>query len=127
VIDVKPGERRTVKLEPGARSRFLEPQSQAEEPQEPRRKVAVAQTRKQSEEQAVRLDFNPRQIHKKWWFWTGVGAVTVLTVGLAAGLSSRGGSANPPVTGEVIAEAPTWGGGTIDARVGGLALVGGLL
>jgi len=32
-----------------------------------------------------------RPWYRQWWFWTAVGAVVVLTVGLSAGLSSRGG------------------------------------
>lgn len=32
-----------------------------------------------------------RPWYRQWWFWTAVGSVVVLTVGLSAGLSSRGG------------------------------------
>jgi hypothetical protein len=135
VIDVKPGERRTVKLEPGTRSRFLEPQSsnetggaqgddgeEEEEKAPPKRRKVAATVRKEPEEQAVKIEWNPRQIHKKWWFWTAVGGATVLVVGLAAGLGARSASS---AAGEMIPKSPDWKGGVVDARSGALLALAG--
>lgn len=135
VIDIKPGERRTVKLEPGTRSRFLDPQSsneqtgapgeedEEEEEKAPPKRRKVAATVRKEEEQSVKIEWNPRQIHKKWWFWTAVGGATVLVVGLAAGLGAR--SAGSAASGETIPKSPDWGGGVVDARSGALVALAG--
>ncbi len=114
VIDVRPGERKAVKLEPGPRSRFLEPQSHNDEPAQPT--FATAAEKSSAVAQAPRVQAHPAPIYKKWWFWTGVGAAAVLTVGLAAGLGTHG-SGGTSTAGEVTG-APTWNGGVIDARGG---------
>lgn len=121
VIEVKPGERRTVKLEPGAPSRFLDPQAHSTLPA--------------SEETAMSGALSPlpstragseAPIYSKWWFWTaiGSGAATVLAVGLGAGLGTRHGSGPGTVVDE-SASFPSWPGGTIDARQGALIALSG--
>jgi hypothetical protein len=32
-------------------------------------------------------------IYKKWWFWTGIGVVAVVVIGVSAGVASKGSSA----------------------------------
>ena len=61
-----------------------------------------------------------RPIYKKWWFWTGVGAVAVLAVGLGAGLGKRGGDSTSNASD--VVSAPTWNGGPIDVRGSALLL-----
>lgn len=128
VIEVKPGERRNVKLEPGARSRFLDPQSQNEpatgEPGDGAPKTA-AQNMNAAPVAAASGGGSSEglALHKKWWFWTGVGAVTVLAVGLGAGLGTRGGG-NQPI-GEEFPSVPNWPGGPINGRPSALITVTG--
>ena len=99
-IEVKPGERRTVKLEPGPASRFLEPQAQNDAPTTP----AVT---------PVAGSHGETPIYKKGWFWTAVGggAAAVLAIGLGAGLGTRGSS-----NGSDFPSVSTWPGGPIDGR-----------
>jgi hypothetical protein len=123
LLDVKPGEHKTVKLEPGARSRFLEPQSQNEAGQgqdDPGRRTGLTPTQASNEPRTPTGTSSGgsggesafRDIHKKWWFWTGVGgAVAVLGVGLGVGLGRRNTGAT-----EEFPNLPTWSGGTVDGR-----------
>lgn len=124
LLDVKPGEHKTVKLEPGARSRFLEPQSQNEAGQaqdDPGRRAGLTPTQASNEPRTPTAtptgatgggESAFRDIHKKWWFWTGVGgAVAVLGVGLGVGLGRRNTGAT-----EEFPNIPTWPGGTVDGR-----------
>lgn len=125
IVDVKPGERKAVKLEPGPRSRFLEPQSQApaEPAQRPATGAGVAAVEK-SPPPSGGEGFQWNQIHKKWWFWTAVGGATVVVVGLAAGLGARSAS-NAMASGEMIPKASDWGGGLVDARSKSLLALAG--
>lgn len=124
LLDVKPGEHKSVKLEAGARSRFLEPQSQNEAGQdEPGRRAGLTPTQAGNEPRTPTATGTApaatgggesafRDIHKKWWFWTGVGgAVAVLGVGLGVGLGRRNTGAT-----EEFPNLPTWPGGTVDGR-----------
>jgi hypothetical protein len=118
VLDVKPGEHKTIKLEPGARSRFLEPQSQNEQTSdEPGRRAGLLPTQAGNEPRTPPSapsggESAFRDIHKKWWFWTGVGgAVAVLGIGLGVGLGRRSAGAT-----EEFPNVPTWSGGTLDGR-----------
>lgn len=128
LLDVKPGEHKTIKLEPGARSRFLEPQSQNEAGQDdPGRRAGLTPTQASNEPRTPTGTSTTagtsagatgggesafRDIHKKWWFWTGVGgAVAVLGVGLGVGLGRRNTGAT-----EEFPNLPTWPGGTVDGR-----------
>lgn len=117
VIEVKPGERRTVKLEPGPASRFLEPQAMNSENSGDAGAVnkAVASAPPSSHNSSGALV-------EKWWFWTalGGGAAAVLAIGLGAGLGTRGGSQT--VT-EEFPSVSNWPGGPIDGRPAAL-LVG---
>ena len=128
LVEVKPGERRAVKLEPGARSRFLEPQSQNGTP-----------SSDPAGEPAARLDgagqpvvatapaspagsgFNGREIYKKWWFWTGIGAVATLGIGLGVGLGTRSSTTSS----EQFPSVSSWPGGPIDVRPAALVSVSG--
>ena len=109
-VEVKPGERRTIKLEPGARSKFLEPQAQNDAPeaaaQNPEAPIAAVATASPGEE-------GSSKIYKKWWFWTGIGAVAALGVGLGVGLGTRGGGSGD---GTEFPNVPSWPGGPIDTR-----------
>ena len=129
LLEVRPGERRSVKLEPGTRSRFLEPQSQNEpaggdSPGEPASrtegagKPAVAAA---APAPAVGSEFHARDIYKKWWFWTGIGAVAVLGVGLGVGLGTR----NHSTSSEEFPNVASWPGGPINARPAALVSVSG--
>lgn len=127
LLEVKPGEHKTVKLEPGARSRFLEPQAQNEQGGEPATRTGAAPT--QAGTTTAVASAAPsgggesvfRDIHKKWWFWTGVGgAVAILGVGLGVGLGRRSSGAT-----DEFPNVPTWPGGSIDARPASLVLVAG--
>ena len=128
-VEVRPGERRSVKLEPGTRSRFLEPQSQNEpaggdSPGEPASrtegagKPAVAAA---APAPAAGSEFHARDIYKKWWFWTGIGAVAVLGVGLGVGLGTR----NHSTSSEEFPNVASWPGGPINARPAALVSVSG--
>ena len=130
-VEVRPGERRSVKLEPGARSRFLEPQSQNEAPRgdgdpgepatrasEPAKPALAASP----PPAAHGSEFNARDIYKKWWFWTGIGAVAVLGVGLGVGLGTRSSSA---ANMEQFPSVATWPGGPINVRPAALVSLGG--
>jgi hypothetical protein len=110
VIEVKPGERRTVKLEPGAPSRFLEPQAQNGEPPPD---GAIASKAVASAQSSHSGGSGP--LVEKWWFWTAIGggAAAVLAIGLGAGLGTRGGSST--VT-EEFPSVSSWPGGPIDGR-----------
>lgn len=129
LIEVKPGEHKTIKLEPGARSRFLEPQSQNEGDaagDEPGRRAGLATTAaaatKPTPPPASGGESAFRDLHKKWWFWTGVGgAVAVLGIGLGVGLGRRGSGAS-----DEFPNVPTWPGGAVDARPSALVLAAGL-
>ena len=131
LIEIKPGERRSVKLEPGARSRFLEPQSQNQAPNtdnsgEPATRLdgsaapAVATTATAAP--AASTEFHARDLYKKWWFWTGIGAVAVLGVGLGVGLGTRSSGST---SSEQFPNVSTWQGGPIDTRPAALVSVGG--
>jgi hypothetical protein len=132
LIEVKPGEHKTIKLEPGARSRFLEPQSQNEIEQsgdEPGRRAGLATTAAATPPKTPPSSTGGsggesvfRDLHKKWWFWTGVGgAVAVIGIGLGVGLGRRGSGAS-----DEFPNVPTWPGGAVDARPSALVLAAGL-
>lgn len=109
-VEVKPGERRTIKLEPGARSKFLEPQAQNDSPdaaQNPEAPIAAVATAPSGGEGSFK-------IHKQWWFWTGIGAVAALGVGLGVGLGTRGSGSSGD--GTEFPNVSSWPGGPIDAR-----------
>jgi len=116
VIDIKPGEHKAVKLEPNARSRFLEPQVQNEQGDPAQRTAASNQAAVPTEQTPKGSEFQFRDLPKKWWFWTGVGAVAAvgigLGVGLGVGLRDRG-----TVPTESFPAVTTWQGGPIDARM----------
>ncbi|MDW8283101.1 MAG: PEGA domain-containing protein [Myxococcales bacterium] len=103
VVDVRPGERRRVKLEPGPRSKFLEPQSQAAP-------VPTVPAGTGSDE-------GHGGLLRRWWLWAGVGAAVVLAIGLGVGLGTRQ-AGGPPA--ESVPAVPDWAGGPIDARGGAL-------
>lgn len=108
-IEVRPGERRTVKLEPGSSSKFLEPQAQLES--------GSGET--QPGLDATRPRPTPSTpITKQRWFWPVVGggaaAVAALGIGLGAGLATRKSSSGLPT--EEFPNLPSWPGGPIDAR-----------
>ena len=117
VIEVKPGERRTIKLEPGAPARFLEPQAQNHLQPESAAPEAVAATMPQSSGSEA------TPFYHKWWFWTAIGGgvAAVLTVGLGAGLGARNGHSS-----EDVPNAPSWPGGPIDARPAAVLALAGL-
>lgn len=130
-VEVRPGERRSVKLEPGARSRFLEPQSQNDAPAatdsdgDPARrtdavKPAVA-ANPPPPPAASGSEFHARDIYKKWWFWTGIGAVAVLGVGLGVGLGTRNNSGSS----EQFPSVASWPGGPINVRPAALVTLSG--
>lgn len=132
LLEVRPGERRSVKLEPGTRSRFLEPQSQNEpaggdSPGEPASrtegasKPAVAAAAAPTPAPASGSEFHARDLYKKWWFWTGIGAVAVLGVGLGVGLGTRNHSSSS----EEFPNVASWPGGPINARPAALLSVSG--
>ena len=132
-IDVKPGMPMKVKLEPGARSRFLEPQAQNEG--QPQQDGASAEPAQRSDSETTPTvatntpataasgssEFSLRELPKKWWFWTGVGAVAVLGVGLGVGLGVRNTSSSAE-----FPAVPTWPGGVVDARTMTLVTVSGI-
>lgn len=111
VIEVRPGERKTVKLEPGPASRFLEPQAQNGETTPDGAAVNKPLTAPATESHGKLTD--------KWWFWTAVGggAAAVLAIGLGAGLGTRGGSQTAT---EEFPSVSNWPGGPIDGRPAGL-------
>ncbi len=115
-IDVKPGESKAVKLEPGSRSRFLEPQAQLDETSPAQRTGAVNQTTTVAEQPAKGSEFSFRDLPKKWWFWTGVGAVAVVGIGLGVGLGVGLRDKSAPPT-EAFPAVTTWQGGAIDVRM----------
>lgn len=119
IIEVRPGERKTVKLEPGAPSRFLEPQAQNGLSDEPAARTAPAAATSDAP-RASGSEGTP--FYKKWWFWTGTGAVAVLAIGLGAGLGTRGKS---QPAGEEFPSVPSWPGGAIDARPSALLAISG--
>ncbi|MFO0573200.1 MAG: hypothetical protein U1A78_04310 [Polyangia bacterium] len=127
LIEVKPGEHKTIKLEPGTRSRFLEPQSQNEgETDEPGRRAGLATTAAVATQPTKPPPSGGESVfhdlHKKWWFWTGVGgAVAVLGIGLGVGLGRRGSGASTE-----FPNVQTWPGGAVDARPSALVLAAGL-
>ena len=104
-IDVKPGESKAVKLEPGSRSRFLEPQAQLDETSPAQRTTGLQQTTAATEQPAKGSEFSFRDLPKKWWFWTIVGgsvaAVTILGVGIGVGVS-KSSSADPIPSGTTV-------------------------
>lgn len=114
IIDIKPGENKAVKLEPGSRSRFLEPQAMADEP--------ASRTTASNDQAAAVATENPsksgefqfRDLPKKWWFWTGVGAVAVVGLGVGLGVGLRDRSQPPK---EDFPSVASWPGGLLDARV----------
>jgi hypothetical protein len=110
-IDVRPGERRTVKLEAGAPSRFLEPQAQADSPSGPDAEPAKSDATAASKPPAA-IAAEDQPIYRKWWFWTAVGGgAAVLAVGLGAGLGARNSQSS-----DAFPAVPSWPGGPIDAR-----------
>ncbi len=116
VIDIRPGEQKSVKLEPGARSRFLEPQAQNDEANPAQRTTPANQATGTTEQPAKSSEFNFRELPKKWWFWTGVGAVAVVGIGLGVGLGV-GLRDRPTVPTEAFPAVTTWQGGPIDVRM----------
>jgi hypothetical protein len=48
-------------------------------------------------------------IYKKWWFWTGIAAATIVVVGLSAGLASKGTPAPHGSVGTIDCTNPTKG------------------
>jgi hypothetical protein len=120
VIEVKPGERRSIKLEPGAPSRFLEPQAlngAGADGDAANQAVATAATSSHGGGSEA------APFYQKWWFWTAVGggAAAVLAIGLGAGLSSRS-SGQPGID---FPSVPSWPGGPIDARPAALVALSG--
>lgn len=114
-LEIRPGEHKTVTLEPGLASKFLEPQARLGGRQAPSGASNLSGTGATSEATPV---------YQKWWFWTAIGggAAGLMAVALGAGLGSRGdggGSAEFPGV-------ATWQGGQIDARPPMMALVGSL-
>jgi hypothetical protein len=135
VVDIKPGERRAVKLEPGARSRFLEPQSLNQEasPQtdEPARRSAGEQPALAATTPTAPPPASGEtgsRLTSKWWFWTLLGggavAVTALGVGLGVGLGSHSSSPTG-AAGDQFPNVATWKGGPIDVRPSALVSVAG--
>ncbi len=129
-VEVRPGERRSVKLEPGARSRFLEPQSQNDAPAadsegDPARRTdavkPVVAANSPAPAAASGTEFHARDIYKKWWFWTGIGAVAVLGVGLGVGLGTRNNSGSS----EQFPGVASWPGGPINVRPAALVSLSG--
>lgn len=120
IIEVRPGERKAVKLEPGPRSRFLEPQSQNDQNGQNgaggENAGAVERVRVASSGGSE----GGKEFYKRWWFWTGVGAAAVLVIGLSAGLASRSGGGSAVASADMVPSASTWNGGVIDARSSGL-------
>lgn len=108
-VEVRPGERRTVKLEPGTASKFLEPQAQLDPTQSGG--PSVTDTMRPTPASST-------PITKQRWFWPVVGggaaAVAVLGIGLGAGLATRKSGSGVP--NEDFPNLPTWPGGPIDAR-----------
>jgi hypothetical protein len=124
LLEIKPGERRTVKLEPGARSRFLEPQSQNETApaDEPARRTAPAGDQQLGGGVAPALAIGAggfegkRRLQSQWWFWPVVIGgpalvVTAMGVGLGFGLGSHSSS-----SGDQFPNVSSWQGGAIDVR-----------
>ena len=118
-LDVRPGERRTVKLEPGSTSKFLEPQAQlgGASTGEGSPSAALNETVRKPAEASV-------PVTKQRWFWPVVGggaaAVAVLAIGLGAGLGAQ--KSGP--AGEEFPSVSSWPGGPIDARPSAIALAG---
>lgn len=115
VIDIKPGESKAVKLEPGARSRFLEPQVMNED-LDPAQRTTGANQAVTTAPVSKGSEFNFRELPKKWWFWTGVGAVAAVTIGLGVGLGV-GLRDRDTVPTESFPAVTNWPGGPIDARM----------
>lgn len=132
-FEVKPGERKAVKLEPQARSRFIEPQAQndpgyGQGPDDPAVRTpgtdptgATATTPRPTSE--------GQPLYKKWWLWTAVGgAVAIVAIGVGAGVGARSSSSSTSsaLTSEEYPNVPSWSGGLIDARSVALVRLGGL-
>lgn len=113
VVEVKPGERRTVKLEPGARSKFLEPQAQNDAASGSAPAAYGDQPLAAAATAAPSSSEGEFKLHKQWWLWAGVGVVAALGVGLGVGLGVRSGSASDTAA---FPNVPSWPGGPIDAR-----------
>ena len=109
IIEVRPGERKSVKLEPGPASRFLEPQAQNGAPTD-------AETAQKAVASAGQSSGSSRAFYEKWPFWAAVGggAAAVLAIGLGAGLGTRKSGSAPSA--EEFPSVSTWPGGPIDGR-----------
>jgi hypothetical protein len=109
-IEVRPGERKTVKLEPGTASKFLEPQVQLGPGIGGEGTLGGATTTPRPRESVP--------VTKQAWFWPVIGggaaAVAALTIGLGAGLGAKKSSSGLP--GEDFPSVASWPGGPIDAR-----------
>ncbi len=119
VVDIKPGEQKAIKLEPNARSKFLEPQVMNQDGDPAQRTTAANQqsvTTAQPEATTKGGEFSFRELPKKWWFWTGVGAVAAVGIGLGVGLGVglRDRSTAPM---ESFPAVTSWQGGVIDVRM----------
>ena len=108
-VEVRPGERRTVKLEPGTASKFLEPQAQLD-PGAGGSGAATATGKAKSTPSTP--------ITQQRWFWPVVGggaaAVAALGIGLGAGLATRKNASGLPT--DDFPNLPSWPGGPLDAR-----------
>lgn len=111
-IEVRPGERKTVKLEPGTASKFLEPQVQL---------GPGSSGDGAGGEGGVSVRPRPSEsvpVTKQPWFWPVVGGgaavVAALGIGLGAGLASQKGPSGLPA--EDFPALGTWPGGPINAR-----------
>lgn len=119
VIDVKPGEQKAIKLEPNARSKFLEPQVMNQDADPAQRTTAANQqsvNTAQPESPGKGSEFSFRELPKKWWFWTGVGAVAAVGIGLGVGLGV-GLRDRSTVPAESFPAVTNWQGGAIDVRM----------
>ncbi|HMY58614.1 MAG TPA: hypothetical protein PK472_10185 [Pseudomonadota bacterium] len=118
VIDIKPGEQKAIKLEPSARSKFLEPQVSNQDADPALRTTAAnhQSVSTQAEPATKGSEFNFRDLPKKWWFWTGVGAVAAVGIGLGVGLGVGLRDRSTPPT-ESFPAVTTWPGGPIDVRM----------
>lgn len=119
-IEVRPGERKTVKLEPGTASKFLEPQVQLGPGGAGEGTASDGTTSVRP-----RLTENV-PVTKQRWFWPVIGGgaavVAALGIGLGAGLANKGGPSGLPA--DDFPSVGNWPGGPIDARPA-VALQGG--